>query len=242
MKNNDIKESIAPQEFLCRIAVATAIAVFAAYLLSLSFYGYQIESEGFNFQYGYSSFSYGLRLMFGVTALLVSLSFFWAAFVNLQNNRSMKIIAGIVSILSICFMTPFESKNSQIDYFAHNTYYQLDRSTSVIKSYANSVPGKALKAAIDTKNYESIKQLVKDPYDYIGLADEVVFEKLIIVQSINNQAIRDKFNEIYSDKYITKNEYNDFKEKAMNTLTAEIQKPIDNHIAINNDNVLIGKL
>lgn len=67
-----------------------------------------------------------------------------------------------------------------------------------------------------------------------------MFNKLLTVQNISNKSVRDDFNKIYSDRYITQEEYKSFKANAMNS----IMQTLSTDVPVNsgNDNMLITNL
>lgn len=81
------------------------------------------------------------------------------------------------------------------------------------EKFRSSENGRRLTKAIHEKNFEDIKILTNDLDNLKGLKEEEALERYTQTKKINNPIINDYFNYIYSDGYITINEYNDFKKK-----------------------------
>jgi len=81
------------------------------------------------------------------------------------------------------------------------------------EKFRSSENGRRLTKAIHEKNLEDIKILTNDLDNLKGLKEEEALERYTQTKKINNPIINDYFNYIYSDGYITINEYNDFKKK-----------------------------
>jgi hypothetical protein len=232
--------------FLFVLTIATAIAGFSAYSISLASSMTSITSEGYHFTYFPAKLNSVVNIIYGTGAGAMSLFLLFLVFVSLSDFKLSILLQGITGIFilgAIYAFVPFETKSDLIHQLAVFSYEQQRIGTLESGAFENSTPGKAFKIAIDDNDYETIKKFINNPKSYQGLNDNLMFEKLMIVQGISNQMVRDNFNQIYSDKYITDSEYSEFKLNSMKSLSASLQKPVDNVANTGNqDSVLISKL
>lgn len=226
--------------------IATIMSGFAAYSISLASSMNSITSEGYHLTHFPANMNPFVNIVYGTVASAVSLFLLFLLFVSLSDFKPSILIQGITGILilgAIYAFVPFENKSDLIHQLAVFNYEQQRTGTLESGAFENSTPGKAFKTAIDTNDYVTIKKFINNPKSYQGLNDNLMFEKLMIVQGISNQMVRDNFNQIYSDKYITDSEYSEFKLNSMKSLSASLQKHVDNvATTANQDSVLISKL
>lgn len=106
--------------------------------------------------------------------------------------------------------------------------------------FTNSTPAQEFKLAIETKNIENLKSFINNPERLKGLTEADMFNKLLTVQNISNKSVRDDFNRIYSDRYITEEDYKSFKKNAMNSIMSSLTADVQ--VNESNDNMLITNL
>lgn len=245
--NKNAREIASDVLFLLFIlTIATVMTGFAAYSISLASNMTSITSEGYHFAYFPANLNSFVNIVYGTVASAVSIFLLFLLFVTLSDFKPSILLQGITGILilgSIYAFVPFETKTDLIHQLAVFNYEQQRIGTLESGAFENSIPGKAFKIAIDDNDYVTIKKFINNPKSYQGLNDNLMFEKLMIVQGISNQMVRDNFNQIYSDKYITDSEYSEFKLNSMKALSASLHKSVDNVATTGHqDSVLISKL
>lgn len=76
--------------------------------------------------------------------------------------------------------------------------------------------------SIHKNDYDKLKKLFTEE-NVTGLSKNEVFEKIIVVQNINNDNVHKEFNKIYADRFISIKEYSDFKSYVIEELSNNMQ-------------------
>lgn len=190
-----------------------------------------------------SVFSMGLTI--GLTAILL-ITFKPSSeghIVELVFRKVFKyLLVGIAVIMGSSFIY-FSSTYNQytvLDSIAHKKYdYAMEHNVK----FKDSDIGIAYKNKMDAKDYIGLANLFKDDKDLLGLSDNDVFDKMLIVQSITSPQIKNEFNNIYKDQYITFSEYDKFKETAIAVMAGAISSASQSTSTDNlNDSRLLSKL
>lgn len=150
------------------------------------------------------------------------------------------LLSGVVVVMGSSFVY-FSSTYNQytiLDSIAHDKYdYALEHNVK----FKDSDIGIAYKNKMDAKDYIGLANLFKDDKDLLGLSDNDVFDKMLIVQSITSPQIKNEFNNIYKDHYITFSEYEKFKETSMAVMAGAISSQ-STSTDDSNDSRLLSKL
>lgn len=152
------------------------------------------------------------------------------------------LLVGVAVIMGSSFIY-FSSNYNQytiLDSIAHDKYnYALEHNVK----FKDSDIGIAYKNKMDAKDYIGLANLFKDDKDLLGLSDNDVFDKMLIVQSITSPQIKNEFNNIYKDHYITFSEYEKFKETAIAVMAGAISSNSQSTFTDDsNDSRLLSKL
>lgn len=152
------------------------------------------------------------------------------------------LLVGVAVIMGSSFFY-FSSTYNQytiLDIIAHKKYdYALNHNVK----FKDSDIGIAYKNKMDAKDYMGLANLFKDDKDLLGLSDNDVFDKMLIVQSITSPQIKNEFNNIYKDHYITFSEYEKFKETSMAVMAGAISSNSQSTFTDDsNDSRLLSKL
>lgn len=207
---------------------------------------YSLEQDGFKISENFLDIGTMGGNIFGVV-LIFALSMFFLLAVgieiykefNLYFKTYLIVVSLIVALFSI-FVVNFTPKDQLLVKSAQRVYDKIAATYEDPTVFTNSTPAKEYKLALDTKNFETLKVFVNNPKKIKGLDESDMFNKLLTVQNISNKSVREDFNKIYSDRYITQEEYESFKKNAMenimNTMTADVQ------VNPSNDKLLLGNL
>ena len=230
--------------------VGIAGAIIITYAISLTydtFNLYLIKQEGFNFaSYGRGT---GDSLLLGTFSLLIYCiggSFLFATFLaykydfGLNHFKKFIIAIPVVIALSATFIVKFESKESLLVSESLKLYNEIAARYEDKPIFTESTPAQAFKLAIDTRDIDALKVFIKNQKKIKGLGEADMFNKLLTVQNISNKTIRDDFTKIYSDRYITQEEYDSFKNNAMNSIMQTLTTDVPASSV--NDKMLIGTL
>lgn len=198
---------------------------------------YKLKSEGFDFTTILVKadpmyfFSLGfIVLALGITFILLAIAVFKE---NIKSyfNKFLVSIPILMAVFAV-FVVKFETKNELFVNFSEEIYNNISQRYEDPTTFTNSIPAKNFKLALDNKNFEELKPYINNPKNIKGLSEADMFNKLLTVQGISNQSVRNEFDSIYADRYITIEEYNKFKNNATNSilhsLTAEIKANADN--------------
>jgi len=139
-------------------------------------------------------------------------------FVHEMFNTFMKKIAGIIFLVIplVAIVTYIYSKPSE-EYVKTEFNEKYNKLVEANVYFKNSVVGKNLRLAIDTKDYATLnmyypkgtREGINNKVD--GLSANDMIDKLALVNEIGVPALIDKFKMIRADKYVTLEEYEDFK-------------------------------
>lgn len=211
-----------------------------AYGLSFSvdtFNLYSLSSDGFDFA---ASLHYGDTIkstMMSSIIVFMGVMFFvfsYALFDEAVKKYTSKFLIAVPLAITVfaVFVVKFETKNELFVNMSQDIYNSTAERYEDQSIFKNSIPAKEFKLALDNKNFEALKPYINDPKKIKGLNESEIFDKLLTVQNISNQSVREEFNAIYADGYITLEEYKTFKKNSMinimNSLTAEIKTNISN--------------
>lgn len=163
-----------------------------------------------------------------IFAALMAFVFYESVIKKRDDSKStirLKISSVLFVMSTIIFtylISPTIQNNGLFLYLSSNSYDYLNMMTK--NSFGRSDLGKSMNTFIVNNDIESLKILLKNKYknDFMGLTDDAAFTKLMIVNSLSDQSIKDEFKKIYADRYITLNEYNEFKSKSIVTLTQSL--------------------
>lgn len=216
-------------------------ALILAYGMSISydtFNLYMLSFDGFDFSkytnnigsaYFFSFASIAV-LCIGIVFACGSLAFIREKFSTLLNKSTIAIPVA-VAFFAITVVS-FNSQEKTLLAASNQLYDHLAQQYEDTAVFTNSIPAQEFKLAIDTKNTENLKSFINNPQKLKGLTESDMFNKLLTVQNISNKSVRDDFNRIYSDRYITQEEYKSFKDNAMNS----IMKSLSADVQVNTDN------
>jgi len=198
---------------------------------------YRLKSEGFDLTISLIKADpmYFFSLGFLVLALVITFIFFALAIfkenIKSYSNKFLISISIVMAIFAV-FVVKFETKNELLVNFSEEVYNNIAKQYEDPAIFTNSTPAKEFKLALDNNNFEALKPYINNPKNIRGLSEADMFNKLLTVQNISNQSVRNEFDSIYADRYITIEEYNKFKNNATNSilhsLTAEIKSNTDN--------------
>lgn len=253
-KENNMEKSFHQKMFrsialLSIIVMGIASAFTLAYAFSISydtFNLYKLDFEGFEFykysrsiggSYFFSVVSIGV-LAFGIVLAVGSLAFIRENFLNLWNKFAVAI-PFMVAVFSVTTFD-FNSQEKTLIIASNMLYKDLAKKYEDPNVFTNSTPAQEFKLAIETKNIENLKSFINNPERLKGLTEADMFNKLLTVQNISNKSVRDDFNRIYSDRYITEEEYKSFKKNAMNSIMSSLTADVQ--VNESNDNMLITNL
>jgi hypothetical protein len=223
------------------IVMGVVSAFILAYGLSISydtFNLYKLNFEGFEFYkysrgignpYLFSVVSIGM-LAIGILIAFGSLASIRENFLNLWNKFAIAIPV-MVAVFAVTTFD-FNSQEKTLIIASNMLYKDLGEKYEDPNVFTNSTPAQEFKLAIDTKNIENLKSFINNPERLKGLTESDMFNKLLTVQNISNKSVRDNFNRIYSDRYITEEEYKSFKKNAMNSIMSSLTADVQ----VNNDN------
>lgn len=126
-----------------------------------------------------------------------------------HSDKHLSKITAVVFILML-MITFYPLKSVSIS----DNYYDLD--TLILESNAKQEPETAqylaFKKDMNENNSDTISSYIRNKDDLISLDNNMVFSLTLIRDTIKNESIKQKFDDIYQDKYITVNEYTAFKE------------------------------
>jgi len=158
-----------------------------------------------------------------IVAILVLL-YSTPIFVNEVFNSFLKKIAGILFIILplVAFFTYIHSTSSE-KYVKTEFNEKYDKLAEANIYFKNSNVGKNLRMAIDTNDYATLNVYYpKGSREGInnkvnGLSANDMIDKLALVNEIGVPEIIERFKMIRADKYVTFEEYEDFKRYAFTT-------------------------
>lgn len=160
-------------------------------------------------------------IMIWIIAGILILLYSTPIFVHEAFNSFTKKIAGIVfCVLPLVALFTFIHSTSSENYVRNEFNEKYDNLANANIYFKNSIVGKDLRSAIDTNNYGMINNYYpKGSRDGVnkkvdGISANEMIDKLAIVSQIGIPEIMEKFKSIRSDKYITLEEYEDFKNYA----------------------------
>lgn len=207
---------------------------------------YSLKQDGFNLSSNFPNIGsidgniFGAALSFVVGSFLIGAIIF-GVYSSMRKylKQYLSIVFTFIALFSI-FVVNFTSKE---DLLASSSQEIYNRTVSKYENkdvFLNSTPAKEYKLALDTKNFEALKVFINNPKKLQGLDETEMFNKLLTVQNISNKSVREDFNNIYNDRYITQEEYESFKKNAMEsimqTMTADVL------VNPSNDKMLLGNL
>ena len=240
MNTTTIQEKPNLMAWFFSLLLSLSGALVIIYALSMFLDGintYRLKSEGFNFTTILVKadpmyfFSLGfLVLAFGITFIVFAFAVFKE---NIKSgfNKFLITIPIAMAIFAV-FVVKFENKNELLVNFSEEIYNNIAKQYEDRAIFTNSTPAKEFKLALYNNNFEALKTYINNPKNIRGLSEADMFNKLLTVQGISNQSVRNEFDSIYADRYITIEEYDKFKNNATNSilhsLTAEIKSNTDN--------------
>lgn len=224
-------------------------AVILAYALSISYESfniYNLKQDGFNFNAHSRTIADPFFIgFFALATLLIGLFICFMSVFSFYDDFKKHFNKFIVSISFVflvftVFVVNFNTKETTFVKASNEIYNQIANRYEDKTVFTNSDPAKDFKLALETKNFEALKVFINNPNKIKGLDEADMFNKLLTVQNISNKSVRDDFNKIYSDRYITQEEYKSFKANAMNS----IMQTLSTDVPVNsgNDNMLITNL
>lgn len=236
MSNISINKIIEDYVALLVISCVALIgALITTYGVSFSFKTINmilLETQGFNFMGSSVRIIDSLFMGFiSVVAILIGAFFMFGMgkFIEgLCKQHLKKYIKAmpVAMALFALFVVDFSSKEDTLIESSQRFYSKISEKYEDKSVFTNSTPAKDFQLAMDTKNNEVLKDYINNPNKIQGLDESDMFNKLLTVQNISNKSVRDEFTAIYADRYITQDEYKNFKKNAMNSimnnLTADV--------------------
>lgn len=205
--------------------ICSFVMSFGVYLLITSNVNFIIQAAGFNYYSNHEINNYGSYSTIGMFLILMSFTFMTVSYIKMYdeiyNLSYIALVLGISIVISVGVYSVYHLEDNKEIIIEQLQKYN-DKLIKKNENFLNSDVGKQFNNALNTKNYEQLKLLVSDTNNLVGLTDDQVFEKLMIVENSSNKEIKEAFNKIYNDKYITINEYNKFKQESIDIATKNI--------------------
>jgi len=224
-------------------------AVILAYAFSISydaFNSYNLKQDGFNFNAHSNTVADPFFIgFFGLATLLIGIFLcFMSGFICYDDFKKHfnKLVVSIsfVFLVFTVFVVNFNTKETALVKASNEIYNQIANRYEDKTVFTNSIPAKEFQLALETKNFEALKVFINNPNKIKGLDEADMFNKLLTVQNISNKSVRDDFNQIYSDRFITREEYKSFKDNAMNSIMQTLAADVP--VNSGNDKMLITNL
>jgi hypothetical protein len=224
-------------------------AVILAYSLSINydvFNLYNIQQDGFNFSAHSRTVADPFFVgMFGLFSLVIGIficSFMGFIYYDDFKKHFNKFVVSIPLVFAVfaVFVVNFDTKETTLVRASNEIYNQIANRYEDKTVFTNSIPAKEFQLALETKNFEALKVFINNPNKIKGLDESDMFNKLLTVQNISNKSVRDDFNQIYSDRFITREEYKSFKDNAMNSILQTLAADVPTNVG--NDKLLITNL
>lgn len=217
----------------CFALVGALMTVYGVSFLSKTTNMLLLENQGFNFIGNSVRIIDPLFLGFmSVFSILIGCFFMFCMgkFIEESWKQHLKKYIKAMPVamaLFALFVVDFSSKEDTLIEASQRFYSKISEKYEDKSVFTNSTPAKEFQLAMDTKNNEVLKDYINNPNTIQGLDEADMFNKLLTVQNISNKSVRKEFNDIYADRYITQDEYKNFKKNAMNSimnnLTADVQ-------------------
>lgn len=136
------------------------------------------------------------------------------------NRNFLKVGIALVSLVSILIGSSLNISKEEIvlKHAKKEHSHLLKNSYGFDKSDINN----EILYSIHKNDYDKLKKLFTEE-NVIGLSKNEVFEKIIVVQNINNDNVHKEFNKIYADRFISIKEYSDFKSYVIEELSNNMQ-------------------
>lgn len=224
-------------------------AIILAYSLSMNydtFNFYNIRQDGFNFS-AHSNvvadpYFLGMLGLFSLVIGIFLCTFMGFVYYHDFKKHFNKFIVSIPLAVAVFagFLVDFDTKETSLVKASNEIYNQIANRYEDKTVFTNSNPAKDFKLALETKNFEALKVFINNPNKIKGLDETDMFNKLLTVQNISNKSVRDDFNQIYSDRFITREEYKSFKDNAMNSIMQNLAADVS--VNSGNDKMLITNL
>lgn len=176
-------------------------------------------TDGFTFLKTIASAINGLApLLMGIAVVLCIA--IWYKLKEHLNRNFLKVGIALVSLVSILIGSSLNiSKDEIVLKYAKKEHSRLlENSYGFDKSDINN----EILYSIHKNDYDKLKKLFTEE-NVIGLSKNEVFEKIIVVQNINNDNVHKEFNKIYADRFISIKEYSDFKSYVIEELSNNMQ-------------------
>jgi len=229
--------------FSCLGAFIMAFAFTCAYDV---FNIYHLKQEGFNLSSNFKDIanidgSIFVTILTSCTAFYIIGSLIFGMRSNMKGHlkKYLMIVFALIAFFSV-FVVNFTPKEQLLVNASQNIYNKTASQYENKDVFLNSIPAKEYKLALDTKNFEALKIFINNPKKLQGLDETDMFNKLLTVQNISNQSVREDFNKIYSDRYITQEEYELFKKNAMENIMQTMTADVTGNPT--NDKILLGNL
>lgn len=176
-------------------------------------------TDGFTFSKTIASAINGLApLLMGIAVVLCIT--IWYELKDHLNRNFLKVGIALVSLVSILIGSSLNiSKEEIVLKLAKKEHsHLLKNSYGFDKSDINN----EILYSIHKNDYDKLKKLFTEE-NVTGLSKNEIFEKIIVVQNINNDNVHKEFNKIYADRFISIKEYSDFKSYVIEELSNNMQ-------------------
>lgn len=176
-------------------------------------------TDGFTFLKTIASAINGLApLLMGIAVVLCIA--IWYKLKDHLNRNFLKVGIALVSLLSILIGSSLNiSKEEIVLKYAKKEHSRLlNNSYGFDKSDINN----EILYSLHKNDYDKFKKLFTEE-NVTGLSKNEIFEKIIVVQNINNDNVHKEFNKIYADRFISIKEYSDFKSYVIEELSNNMQ-------------------
>lgn len=203
---NVINKKSIKSEFMSNRILAIVSTFFLALMFSISIYSLS-----------YLQVSYFLFTL--TSAFVIGIFTFFYFLINTANKDINKKDEKLLMIMVLSFVFFIVSLFPIIRSIAtHTLYSQIE--SSIIRSYDGKSPKTEnyanFKKDKENNNFEKINYYDKNREELLSIDTNMVMNLMLVKENIKDLTIKNKLNEMYSDKLISVNEYKDFKEYILN--------------------------